>query len=146
MMLISPDRHQDQPTYDCLWVQCWAFSSMPSSSVWRVLAGLQASRPVQTYENAVWVWCHLRICWSWLHIFQTFRSACNYIPTLLSCFYSTNTSYKFGPAIYSRFDCVYFTCYKNIPSYFCVFFSIQVWPLRSYRKTLKKCMKLVNQF
>ena len=102
------------PTSVNLWVQTGAFSLMPSSSVWWwVLAAPQASRPVRTYENAVWVWCHLRISWSQLHIFRTFCFA--HIATSLSCFHSINTLYESG------FNCVYFIDFPTYVSKMCIF-------------------------
>lgn len=113
---------------------------MPSGSVcWWVLAGPQASRPVQTYENAVWVWCHLRISWSQLHIFQTFCSASSYTVTSLSCFHSTSTSYKFGPWLPFQVDFTVFILY--ITKMFSHFF-LFVW-LNQYRKNT--CMQRINQ-
>lgn len=124
-------------------VRSGALSSMPSSSVWWwVLAGPQASRPVQTYENAVWIWCHLRISWSQLHIFQTFHSALNYISTCLVSIQPTPHINLDGDSIYSRFYCVYFIRYKNV---FPLFF-LSLKSCRKITKDTHEVDKLISSF
>ena len=129
-------------------VQNGAFNSVPSSSVWWwVLAGPQASRPVQTYENAVWVWCHLRIKLELAaHFPNHFCSAFSYTATSLSRFHSTNTSYKFGPRPLCtvHFYCVYFyMLWKMFPHLIFVLFFIH---LKSYGKKilLSTCIKFLS--
>ena len=112
------------------WVQSEASSSRASSSVWWwVLAGPQASRPVQTHENADWVGCHLRISWSQLHIFQTFPFPFDYSYTWPSCFHSTHTSYKFRAWRSFTADLTVgflYTLQKCFPTYFCAYFYSEV--------------------
>lgn len=76
--------------------------------------------------ECLWVWCHLRIRWSQLHIFRTLRSAFYYTAISLSCFHLIHTSYKFGPQPQYTVDFMIYK--KHFPTFtFMVFFSLNMF-------------------